>query len=128
MDEIEILEKQLSFNYVVEQIRYNKTGFSETGKAYVDIVKEFFMNFRNSLSTILYPKSGFSGHEKLREIFEAIEYKKNPSRKDLKVGIERIGKIEKQLENLVRNPEEFYQTKDSSELLNICRRIKEIYD
>jgi hypothetical protein len=128
MDEISTFSKQLIFDYLTSQLRHKETRFSETGKYYIEMVGEFFEEFKEGISSILNPGEKYSGNENWREITEAVLGRKYPTRNDLKCGIIKAGKIKKQLEKMVQEPEKFYRTKDSQELFEIGKRLREIYN
>ena len=128
MNEISTFSKQLIFDYLTSQLRHKETRFSETGKYYIEMVGEFFEEFKEGINSILNPGKKYSGNENWREITEAVIGRKDPTRKDLREGVIKAGKIEKQLEKMVKEPEKFYRTKDSQELFEICKRLREVYN
>jgi len=120
--------KQLIFNYISEQIEYNRTRFSEMGKDYIESAKDFFDNITYALESIINPKQEYFLIENLPKLHEVIVGKKEFSKRSINKAVKKLTEHKKQLDNLVENPEEFYQSKDASELSNLCRNMGYLYE
>lgn len=127
MDSAEQLEKQLIFEYIINHLNYDKKKFSETGKAYIESAKDFFNKITYGLKSIINPKQEYFLVDNLKKIHEVIGGKKQFTKRSIEDTIQKINKTQKQLDKLVENPKDFYQSEDSQELLTLCRNISDIY-
>ncbi len=128
MDVLQKLEPRWGFDYVAYQIEHNEINFSDTGRIYVGTIKVFFDNIERELESIVNPKQDYFLVDNLKRLHEIIGGEKDFSKKGIENTIQKIDKIKKQLDNLVENPKEFYKSKDSEELFNLCKKINKIYE
>ncbi len=128
MDLADQLGKGIIFKYLSDQIEYNRTRFSETGRDYIGFVKEFFDDILNGLESITDPKQDYFLMDNLHEIYEIISGEKEFSSEGVNNSIRKIHKSQKQIDRLLENPEKFYQSKDVSELSDLCKRIRYFYE
>lgn len=125
---IDDIEKIEFLNYITYQIKYNRTNFSEIGFRYIESLGGFFERVKDNLKCILNPQERFNSMEKLFSIYQVIEGGKKPTRRNIQSAITKIQKARILLENLVQNPKEFYQRKESEELLRLCEKIGHVYE
>ena len=126
-DETEIFGKQQIFNYLVEQIRFDRSCISNTGKAFIEEAIEYFDDIKEDFERIAHKRIP-SQHYPFKKIFEAINGKEE---KSLELILQTVGKLEdaqEYLEQLSESPVDFYQTKGKNELLDICQKFSKVYD
>ena len=125
-DETEIFEKQAIFDYLVNQLRFDRKGMSVIGRAYIEDAIEYFDDVKEGLEEI--PRKRMSHQKYLKEIFEAINGGETPTIELISKTIEKLGDAQEQLEQLAESPIDFYQTRGANELLDVCQKFRHVYD
>lgn len=129
MEEAERLEDfkyNIVFNNIYSIILKRKRNLSENSKIYIDWAKELFQSVTKSLDSIL-DTSKDSSYHFTPHIMEIIEYiRKDTSKMSSQDAIELKGKVSliiNSLDDLKKNPNKFYESKYSEDLLTLSDEL-----
>ena len=126
-EETDVFGKQIIFNYLVEQIEFNKESISEIGRAYIEETIDYFNDVKEGLEKLCMKRVSHQQH--LKEIFEAINGEgREKSIEAVVETIDKLGDAQEQLEQLSESPIDFYETDEASELLDICQKFQNVYN
>ncbi len=133
----EILGKQKIFTFLVSHLRFNKPVFTAEETAYIEETLYYFDDVKDGLKLISernFPEQDIqriAPNQKqypLREIFEAISGEEKPTLELIVGAIEKLDDAQEYLKQLQKSPVDFYQTKGSNELLDVCQKFRQVYD
>jgi len=133
MEEAEHLEDfkyNLVFNNIYHIIMRRKRNLSENSKIYIDLAKELFQSVTKSLDSILDTDKDKPYHipPHLKEIIECTGKDSLINPQEVIELKEKFSLIVNNLDNLKKDPQKFYGTKDSTEILDISSKLISIYD
>jgi len=133
MEEAEYLEDlkyNIAFSSIYNIIREKRRNLSAHSKTYIEQAKELFQSVTKSLDSILDTDKTKAYHI-TSHLMEIIEYfGKDTSKMSSQEAIElkeRVSSIIDNLDNLKKNPNEFYETKDSKEILSLSDKLSSMY-
>jgi hypothetical protein len=129
----EVNLEDFHYNIAFNSICYNikgKLNLTETSKIYIEWAKEYFENVKKSLDSILNPQTKmFHITPHLKEVLECSKkYREKISLDEVKRFREKIISLDKNLSRLSKNPQKFYNTKDSEEVFNFINKIVPCFD
>lgn len=125
-------EDDFKYHIVFKSICYNLKGkldLSENSKKYIDQAKELFQSVIKSLDSMLDNSEDSTYHftPHLKEIIKYSWQKLPKTQEEIEKLKEKCFLVINNLDNLKKNPHEFYKTKDSKKILSLSDKLGPIY-
>lgn len=117
----------ITFENICYVIENKRTDLNENFKIYLDNAKKFFKGVVKGLESLIKGDNYFIV-EYIKEIVDAFGYQiRGCSKEDIEKMVKGFNNTIIQLDELEKNPEQFYKTKNATELLKISKNLLDIY-
>jgi hypothetical protein len=129
-EQTEKFQRQAAIGYLIVQIRSNKSEFSVDGINYATLAQIYFDNALKGLSSLILPtEEGYFPAQETPYFYKAFVEKGNEADKTREIQgvIKKVRTIKEDLELLVKNPEDFYESGKVAELSLGLDKLWEAY-
>jgi hypothetical protein len=124
-EEFDDFKYEVSFNCVCYLIENKVKLLNENERIYINWTKEYFQKINKTLDSLLDKSYIFTPH--FVEVVRALANKKDIPREDIPKYKEEFNLINSKLDNLRKNPGQFYSTKDSEYIFKFMKKIEPIF-
>jgi hypothetical protein len=120
------IETENVFNYMFYKVKYKQANFSNFGLEYVRKAR-FFLKDKKCKLELSLNSSTLNIKDEEKKIYSVLNNTEVISKEGIKKTLNLIPGCLNQLNYLIIEPEEFYDSKEREELLQVCKKIEEGY-